>query len=369
MEKIWISLLFLIIFVLSLFFKSSFVLISILIGSFIAILNNLYSLDFNIGDFKIFSEIAISLIFFSLGLGYSFEGFYKNIKNTIFGSLVDLLNLLIPFFITLVITHNLFLSLLVGLLIYPSSTAIIVKILEFRKKLASKAAEIMVGILLFEDIILIVILSILSSKTSLFSLQTIFLTVLCITILFLFSKLINRYLLFFERYLQEEIGIFFILGYFFFIHYFCTYFHLPESLIIFLSGILIPQQISYTIKSKIETFKNFSIGIFIIDFLIETEFKLTIISKLILILIPFFVIIKILTIYFAFKKSKIKFKLEDLIYFLPRGEFSAYISKLANLELVAFISIIFSNIITLFFKIFQQRIIDKQKKEEKPYTL
>ncbi len=369
MEKIGFSLLLLIIFILSLLFRSSFVLISILIGSFIAILNNFYNLDFNIGDFKIFSEIAISIIFFSLGLGYTFEGFYKNIKKTIFGSLMDLLNLLIPFFVTLIITHNFFLSLLVGLLIYPSSTAIVVKILEFRKKLASKAAEIMVGILLFEDIVLIVILSILSSKTSLFSLQTISLTVLCITTLFLFSKLLNKYSLFFERYLQEESGIFFVLGYFLLIHYFCLYFHLPESLIIFLAGILIPQQISYTIKSKIEIFKNFSIGIFVIDFLMKTKFELITIPNLILIITPLFVIIKILTIYLAFRKLKVKFKVEDLIYFLPRGEFSAYISKLGQLELVAFISIIFSNLITLFFKILQQRTIDKQKKQEKQYTL
>ncbi|MCX7758572.1 MAG: cation:proton antiporter [bacterium] len=360
MNEILVSIIMVMIFLLSIILRVSFVLVSILIGSLIAILNSFYNFNFSIEGLSIFSETAISFIFFSLGLGYTIEAFISNLKKSLVSSLFDLFNLFIPFVILYIITKDFFLSFILGICLYPSSTAIVVKILEFQKKLVSKAAEIMIGILLFEDIILIMILSILS----LYSLSqnkspiiTIILTIVVIILIFFLSKfVINRYSPFLERYIQEEIGIFFILGYFLLLYSLSKILHLPEVLIMFFSSLFISQNVSNSIRPKLEPLKNFSIGLFILDFMSKTKLNVEVsLNYTILLLIPLFTVLKILTTYWAFKYSKIKFKKEDIIFFLPRGEFSAYISKFANIEIFAFISILLSNIIVLINKISLQR--------------
>ncbi|MCS7164706.1 MAG: cation:proton antiporter [Candidatus Calescibacterium sp.] len=350
MTEIYLSISIILVFLFSLVLRSSFVLTSIFIGSLIALLKSYYNFHFSTGSFEIFSEIAISFIFFSLGLGYTLDAFLRNLKRTVVPSILDLLNLFVPFTITYLITKDFFFSFALGMCLYPSSTAIVVKVLEFHKKLASKSTDIIIGILLFEDIILIALLSFLtifSAHKSSFS--SVILSILIISVLFTIWKFVlSKRPLITERYLQEDVGIFFSFGYFLFLYFICKKFGLPELLIMFSAALFIPTDISNMIKSKLEPIKNFSVGIFIIDF--TSRINLGVLNSIdyrVLILVPLFVFLKIITIYLAFRYARIKYKREDVIFFIPRGEFTAYISKLANLEIFGFLAIILSNTIAL----------------------
>ncbi|MFN4219664.1 MAG: cation:proton antiporter [bacterium] len=356
LNEILFSVLLLVIFFVSAYLKTSFVLISVMMGTFVSLIYNFYGIQFKLGAVEIFSELAIALIFFSLGLGYNVESFFKIIKKSFIGSLIDLLNFTTPFLLVYLVTKDLFLSFIISLCLYPSSTAIVIKILEFQKKLAGKLADLIIGILIFEDIFLIISLSFLSfflfneSQTKISSF--LYLPII-LSLIFLISKtILTRYSNLIDKYLQEEIGIFFALGYFLLIFYICKIFHLPELLIVFLSALSIPKSTSNYVKNKIEHLKNFSIGVFILGFILETkigQFSISQISNYtILLALPFFVVLKILTLNLALKNAGIKYKKEDNLLLVGRGEFSAYIAKIANIDLIAFISIFISNFLVFF---------------------
>lgn len=64
-------------------------------------------------------------------------------------------------------------------------------------------------------------------------------------------------------------------------------------------------------------------------------------------MLPFLIFIKSLSLLLSLKLLNIKYKKEDIFYLLPRGEFSAYIAKLSNIEPLAFTIILLSNILVL----------------------
>ncbi len=349
MYEIMILISLIIVFFISANLKIPYVLASVITASFIVILNLKYNiLNNQTGNLSIFSQIAIPLIFFSLGLGYNLKTFFNIIKKTFVPSLIDTLNLFVPFIILYLLTNEFFTSLVLGLILYPSSTAIVVKILEFQKKLVSKTTDIVIGILLFEDILLIIILTILDLQTKnqndLIILKII-LTIFMILIIYLLSNLLNKYSLFFEKYLQEEIGVLFIFGYFFIFFSVCEIFHLPEVLIMFLAGLSIPQQLSSTIKPKIEIIKNFSIAIFIMDFIFQSKIT-TDLNIIILLLSLLFIFLKILTTYIGLLYSKTKIQIKEIFYLIPRGEFSVYFSsKFNGFEIIGLSLVVLSNLI------------------------
>lgn len=349
-NELLFSALLLITFILSAYFRISFVLILVIIAALVSFIYNLLGIQFKLGNLSIFSDFAISLIFFSLGLGYNIESFFKIIKKSFLGSLIDLLNFVIPLFIVYVITKDLFLSLVVSLCLYPSSTVIVVKILEFQKKLASKLADLIIGILIFEDIFLIIALSFLSfllaNENQITILNILYLLSILLLIFVISKTILAKYSYVVDKYLQEEIGIFFSLGYFLLLFYISKILNLPKLLLIFLGALFIPKSTSNYIKNKIEHLKNFSIGALILGFMLETQFG-QFHNYILLLTLPFFTIFKIFTLNLVLKNSGIKYKKEDSLLLVGRGEFSAYIAKTASIDLIAFISILISNLLSL----------------------
>lgn len=349
MNEFFVSLLLILIFLFSIFFRTPFVLTTVIIGTILSILHNFYNFEINLGNLKIFSDIAISLIFFSLGLGYTMDSFIKILKKSFISSLIDLINFFLPCIIFYILTREAILSLVIGLCLYPSSTAITVKILEFQKKLATRLTDLIIGILLFEDIFIIITISIIFISTkSKILLSSLLYSILILLIIYVISrKIFSQHYLILEKHLQEESGVFFIFGYFLLLHYISKIFDLPELLIVFLGAILIPTPLSNSIKSKIEFIKNLSIGIFILEFISQTKIYLNHTNFKILIMLPFLIFIKSLSLLLSLKLLNIKYKKEDIFYLLPRGEFSAYIAKLSNIEPLAFTIILLSNILVL----------------------
>lgn len=115
--------------------------------------------------FIIFEHLAVVLLFFFIGLEYSFERLI-GMKKLLKPGIIDFLfNFLPAFGLSYLFTQNFLFSLAVGAIVYPSSTAITAKLLMDYKRLVNPEAEFLIGVLIFEDLISIILLSLLTGFT------------------------------------------------------------------------------------------------------------------------------------------------------------------------------------------------------------
>ena len=115
---------------------------------------------------SVFEHSAVALLFFFIGLEYSFErlmGMFKVVK---VGFIDFFINFLPVFGVSYAFTENLVFSLVLASAIYPSSTAITAKLSMDYKRLINPEVDLLIGILIFEDLICIILLSFLTSLTS-----------------------------------------------------------------------------------------------------------------------------------------------------------------------------------------------------------
>jgi Kef-type K+ transport systems, membrane components len=150
---LWVGLLFLSLFLsgfLLKFLKFPYILSFMLMG----ILGK-YIFPEGIIDWVRFLESsAIIFLFFFIGLEYSFErllGMAKIIKP---GFIDFFVNSAPVFLLSYLITHDLMLSSLLAIALYPSSTSITAKLLVDYRRLINPEADLLIGILIFEDLIL-----------------------------------------------------------------------------------------------------------------------------------------------------------------------------------------------------------------------
>lgn len=108
--------------------------------------------------FPIIGEIAVWLLFFFVGLEYSPENLLRLSRSIVKPGMIDfalnfgLISLLAAFFSSP--TE----ALLLGAALYPSSTAIVARLLLDYRRLASPEAELLLGILIFEDVVGVLLL-------------------------------------------------------------------------------------------------------------------------------------------------------------------------------------------------------------------
>jgi CPA2 family monovalent cation:H+ antiporter-2 len=107
-------------------------------------------------EIEIMAEIGVVLLMFTIGLEFSLEHLYK-IRRRVF--LGGFLQVVLTTFITLIIVHAFHLdwraALFTGFLTALSSTAVVLKILQERSELTSNYGRTVLGILIFQDIVLI----------------------------------------------------------------------------------------------------------------------------------------------------------------------------------------------------------------------
>ncbi len=106
--------------------------------------------------FALLEYSAIALLFFFIGLEYSFErlaGMLRVIKP----GLIDfILNFFPILALAYLLSKDLILSLVLASALYPSSTAITVKLLMDYKRLIFPEADFMIGLVSLEDLISII---------------------------------------------------------------------------------------------------------------------------------------------------------------------------------------------------------------------
>lgn len=110
-------------------------------------------------EIELMAEIGIILLLFSIGLEFSLNHLLKIRKIVFWGGLLQFSTTSV---ITMVIVHAYQLTwgeaLFVGLIIALSSTAVVFKLLQDRSELTSNYGRTVIGILIFQDIILVPLL-------------------------------------------------------------------------------------------------------------------------------------------------------------------------------------------------------------------
>ncbi|RUM30755.1 MAG: cation:proton antiporter [Aquifex sp.] len=290
-----------------------------------------------IEHFEIFKHAGIILLFFFIGLEYSFERLRTMLGAWKTGSIDFIFNFIPPFIIAYIFGFNLINALILASVFYPSSTSIIAKLLMDYKRIASPEAEMLIGILIFEDLIAILLLTIIIPLKEAGSIEftTIPVSLIKLGVSFFVFWFIYKYLVpkvngWLDRVSEEDIFIFFTIGLVLSVG---TVFHslgISEALGAFLLGVIVPEtKVLENIEKQLSDLKELSMGLFFFFFAYETQLSRPENLVLLTLLIVLGVILKIVSTYLAgyvFGLKK-KSRLRASLSFVPRGEFSVIITS------------------------------------------
>jgi CPA2 family monovalent cation:H+ antiporter-2 len=303
----------------------------------------------------LFKEAGIILLFFFIGLEYSIERL-KNVMRIWKPALIDLaINFLPIFFLAKAFGFSTLTSLLIAGVFYPSSTSIVAKLLMDFKRLASPEAELLIGILIFEDLFAIILISLMIPLKEAGSLDPIALpmSLLKMALVFGVFLVLHNYFMprissFLDRISEDENFVFFILGAVLLAGYSFKVLGLSEVLGAFLAGVLIHEgRAMHNIERHLIPFKELSIGIFFFFFAFESELTLPENLYAVIVLSIAGIFLKIASTWWAaiLYGMKRRSALRTALSFVPRGEFSVVIASFDPLVRTFSIPFIFTSAI------------------------
>jgi monovalent cation:H+ antiporter-2, CPA2 family len=114
----------------------------------------------------LFGELGLLLLLFFMGLEFSPARFAEGGRSIVLAGTIDLLNFGVGWVAGLLLGHGWLAALFLGGITYISSSGVIAKLLSERKLLAYPEAERTLGVLVYEDLAMIVILGGLGLLTS-----------------------------------------------------------------------------------------------------------------------------------------------------------------------------------------------------------
>ncbi len=295
----------------------------------------------HINDVHIFEVLGVILLLFFIGLEFSVAELEKNFKSIISVGLTDFLFNVIPsFFVAKLLGFDTFSALVVSAILYPSSSAIISKLLIDLKKLANPEVETVLAILVFEDIAAAIILAVLSSFslgefTPIDTLQILLKVFLFILLAFISIKNLNKLVdIAFNRIgTSTEFTVLFIGSVLFLIIEATFGFGLSESIGAFIAGMLFAESsFKKHVESVVIPFRDLFGALFFLSFGLTIDIKtfsslpLTALS----ILLATSFITKTVTglIAVRFYNLSTRSGLSAGLMLLPRGEFSILIAGL-----------------------------------------
>ena len=115
---------------------------------------------------QFFVELGLILLFFFIGLEFNFEKLKSMTTKSWKAGIADfVINFFPPLGLSLLFGFNFIEALFIATVAYPSSTSIIAKLLIDYKRLINPETELILGVLIFEDIVAIILLSVLFGIT------------------------------------------------------------------------------------------------------------------------------------------------------------------------------------------------------------
>lgn len=150
---------------------------------------------------EVINELAISILLFFIGFEFSYNKIHTYIRQSFLGNFFTfLIFFLLGTIVAYAISNDLRSSLIFSLILYPSSSMIIVKILQSTRRLANLETPFIIITLILEDIFLGIFIGLL--KGSFFPILNAILVILAIAINFKFKseiKKIVKFLISLER--------------------------------------------------------------------------------------------------------------------------------------------------------------------------
>ncbi len=332
------------------------------------------------------SELGIILLFFYLGLEFNFDRAIDTGKRIWSVGLIDwTFNFLIIFVVVKIFFNfDLYTSLIAAGIAYASSSAITTKTIIDNHRIANPETELILGLMVFEDIVAPVILAIIAafstgSNPSFLEINFIFFKIGVVFIgIWLISKYFKSYISrLIDSILEEDIFILFALGFIILFSGLTQSLGLSEALGAFLAGLLIAETgKGEEVEKILHSIKDFAVAIFFMFFGASINFSGNIEKSYIIalfIVIVLSILGKFLTgligglIYGLSKRSSIITGFS----IINRGEFSIVMSKYAHEQHIPLVGIyvLFMAIIGTIFVQFADKlgkfIIPKKKKKVK----
>jgi len=302
---------------------------------------------------EVFSEIGIVLLFFYLGLEFNLQRAFSTAKKIWIVGLFDFIFGFVAVSTAMYIMgFDPFISILTGAVAYASSSAITTKIIVDDHRIANPETELILGLMVFEDIIAPILLAVLSAIAignafNMLSLGEILLKVVlifafAIAVAFFLKKTIADFI---ERFIGEEIFTLFSIGGLILFSGFTQYIGLSEALGAFLMGMIVSESgKSHEIEKVMFSIRDLAVAIFFFLFGAGIQFTGNFDTKILtalLVVVIISIIGKFMTgflggLIYGLSKRK---AIETGLSIINRGEFSVVMSKFAPTQFIPFIGV------------------------------
>ncbi|WP_394191816.1 cation:proton antiporter [Paenisporosarcina quisquiliarum] len=331
--------------------------------------------------FKIAGEIGLIVLFFLLGMKFTFRELGRKGRKVWKASLLDIvLGIGVTFGISMIFGHDLFTSLLIAGLVYATSSSITVKLLEHKNKLDNKESGFILSLLIFEDLIAPILITILIglSGDGFKGMDFVFI-ILKIALLVIGAVVIGKVVFnkahkVITRFLNEDYFVLFILGVAISYGGFAYYLHLSEVIGAFLAGIMMAET---NFKDKVMEVsmpvRNLFLPFFFLNFGLTLEFTDEVPAfGLLIVIVIWSILAKMIVGYYGGRWYGLdkRESFETGLVLTPRGEFSVIIAALASgvVQIFAGMYILIAALIGMFLVQMAPKIGEKiwgQRKDSK----
>jgi CPA2 family monovalent cation:H+ antiporter-2 len=294
------------------------------------------------------AEIGIVLLFFMLGMEFPIKVLGRMARDIYIPGLIDLvLSFGVTFFIALFMGLDVTSAMLVGGVVYATSSSITAKMLQKRNRLINDESGFMLGLLIFEDVVAPILVAVIASMYLSGGISGVQLFIVFVKIaaliavaIFLARVVFTRLRPFIGRLLDEDFFILFIIGFSLLYAGLALWLGLSEVLGAFLAGIMFAEVgQSKDLQNHTRNMRDLLIPVFFIYFgtTIDVTEGVPMIP-LLSVLLVWSIVAKIAVGYFGGQIYGLDIKQSWIAGFslTQRGEFSIIIAALAATELKTF---------------------------------
>ncbi|MFB3234947.1 cation:proton antiporter [Staphylococcus pseudintermedius] len=329
------------------------------------------------------AETGIVLMFFMLGMEFPIKQL-KDLALNIYKA--GLLDLLLSFGVTVILVlimgQPIEIALLLGGVVYATSSSITVKLLEKNNRMTTKDSNFILGLLVFEDIVSPLLVTIIASlfigeALSATSLSFVFVKIVLLLVgaILLGQVVFKKLGVFVEKYVSEDFFILFMVGLSLTYAGIAIQLGLSEVFGAFLAGIMVAETRKINLlQQSVRNLRDLLMPIFFINFGLSIQLTSGIsMVNVLLVLIVWSVISKIIVGYVGGKQ----FGLNNVpamragLSFTQRGEFSMIIAGFASTQIktLSGVFILISAIIGVTLFQFAPKIAKRLFKKEKKASL
>ncbi|MCX7760738.1 MAG: cation:proton antiporter [Hydrogenothermaceae bacterium] len=291
-----------------------------------------------------FSELGIVLLFFYLGLEFNIVRAVSTAKRIWTVGLLDIFfNFFVIFAVLKLMGFSWLISFLGGAVAYASSSAITTKVIADNKRIANPETEMILGLMVFEDIVAPIMLAVLAGIMTGGELTPVMFGIMAFKIIAVFSMVYLIVMLFrdklsnfIDKFINEDLFILFAFGGLIVFAGFTQAIGLSEAIGAFLMGMIISETgKSHDVEKSMFSIKELAVAIFFFLFganIVIDKSLLDIKSiVMIFVIVVLSMIGKFLTGYIGGKFYGLSKRASMTAGFsiINRGEFSIVISKLS----------------------------------------